>query len=35
MNSTTLVIGAIGNVGKELVKVLANNGHPVRLDSYR
>ncbi len=30
MNSTILVIGATGNIGKELVKLLANNGHAVR-----
>lgn len=30
MNSTMLVIGATGNIGKELVKLLANHGHAVR-----
>ncbi|MEX2104435.1 MAG: SDR family oxidoreductase [Bacilli bacterium] len=30
MNSSILVIGATGNIGKELVKILANHGHATR-----
>lgn len=30
MNSTILVIGATGNVGKELVKVLTSHDHTIR-----
>lgn len=30
MNANTLIIGATGNVGKELIKILSNHGHAVR-----